>query len=208
MEIVHPKIEDYLISLLPTREAILREMEEMGDRRRFPIVGPLVGRVLEQLTRVTGASRIFEMGSGFGYSAFWFAKGLPPNGRVILTDGSAENIKQATGFFKRAHLDGKIEGVVGDALEIIDRYPGPFDIIFNDVDKEDYPKALKKAIPKLGKGGLFISDNALWFGSVLSKEDKPDVIGIQEFNRLSFMREDLYTTILPLRDGVAVSLKL
>ena len=111
-------------------------------------------------------------------------------------------------FFKRAHLDERIEGVVGDALEIIDRYPGPFDIIFNDIDKEDYPKAFKKAIPKLKKGGLFISDNALWFGSVVARGDRPDVVGVQEFNRLSFKGEDLYTTILPLRDGVAVSLKL
>ncbi len=207
-EIVNRDIENYLSSLLPEDDDIIQKMEEEGKRRQFPIVGPLVGRILEQLSRMVSASNIFELGSGFGYSAYWFLRGLSNNGTIVLTDGSSKNIEQGLKVLRPAFSNQKIIGEVGDALEIINRYPGPFDIIFNDIDKASYPEVIDMSLPKLRKGGLLISDNVLWFGSVLTHSEKPDVKGIQEYNQRIYQEKGLLTSILPIRDGVSISQKL
>ncbi|HEX9757859.1 MAG TPA: O-methyltransferase [Nitrospiria bacterium] len=208
LDIIHPQIEGYLLSLLPKEDSVLSTLEAEAERRRFPIVGPLVGRILEQLTRMTGAARVFEMGSGFGYSAYWFAKGLRRDGTVILTDGSSENIKEAMKNLPPTFPDRKFIGEVGEAIDILGRYPGPFDIIFNDIDKEAYPDVIQVVLPKLKKGGLLVSDNVLWFGSVISKSEKPDVQAIQKYNQMIYNEKGLLTTILPIRDGLSISQKI
>src|SRR3989454_12584842 len=135
MDIVNPAIEEYLRRVAPPSEEVPVEMERLADRRRFPIVGPLVGRLLYVLARSIGARDVFECGSGFGYSAYWFARALPEDGRVILTEGSAENCASARGFLGRASLMGKAVIEKGDALELLPRYPGPLEIIFCDIGK-------------------------------------------------------------------------
>jgi len=207
MDIVAPEIEAYLSRLFPSEDNILQEMEREGEERRFPIVGPQVGRLLCLLARISGATRVFEMGSGSGYSAYWFLKGMSPEGRIILTDDSREKLDRARDYFKRA---GFLERVIieeGDALELIDRYPGPFDIIFNDIDKEQYPQAFEKAVPRLRPGGLLISDNALWFGSILADSHEADVQGIRRYNRLISESDGLFSMIIPIRDGLSISMK-
>ena len=208
MEIVHPAIEAYLEEVAPSSDPILKEMEEIARRRRFPIVGPLVGRLLCQLAMMIQAERILELGSGFGYSAYWFAKGLKAGGKILCTEGSEENAAQAVEFFKKAGMRNMMSIEVGEALEIIGRYPGPFDIIFMDIDKEQYPDGLEKALPKLRRGGLFVVDNMLWFGSVLTNSTEPDVLGVKRLTERLYASKELWTTILPLRDGVSISLKL
>lgn len=207
MDIVHPQIEEYLYSLSPERDALAENMEKEAEKRQFPIVGPLVGRILEQLALLAGARRIFELGSGFGYSAYWFAKGMTRGGSIILTDGSQSNIAQAESVLGPAFPSVTFQGTVGDALEVIEAHEGPFDLIFNDIDKAAYPDVIPKAVPRLRKGGLLISDNVLWFGSVVTREDRPDVRGVQRFNQGIFNHPELMTTILPVRDGLSVSLK-
>ncbi len=206
--IVNPQIEGYLKSLSPADDAILREMEELGKDRGFPIVGPLVGRLLHQLALAIGAERIFEMGSGFGYSAYWFAKALSDSGTLIFTELSDNNAELALGFFKRARIDNRIKIRVGDSLAILDRTPGDFDVIFNDIDKESYPLVVDKAYKKLRKGGLLIADNVLWFGRVLREDDSSSTKGIKEFTRLLLSEKGFLTTIIPIRDGISISLKL
>jgi caffeoyl-CoA O-methyltransferase len=208
MEIVHPAIEAYLEGVAPSSDPILREMEEMAHRRNFPIVGPLVGRLLCQLTMMIQAERVLELGSGFGYSAYWFAKGLKAGGKVLCTEGSKENAAQAVEFFKKTGMQKMMGIEVGEALEIIERHPGPFDIIFMDIDKEQYPDGFEKALPRLRRGGLFVVDNMLWFGSVLTGSTEPDVLGVKRLTERLYGSKDLWTTILPLRDGVSISLKL
>ena len=208
MEIIDPAIERYLEEVAPSSDPILREMEEIARRRRFPIVGPSVGRLLCQLAMMIQAERILELGSGFGYPAYWFAKGLKAGGKIIGTDGSKENAAQAVEFFKKAKRAEAIHLEVGEALETIERYPGPFDIIFMDIDKEQYPMGLEKAMPRLRRGGLLIVDNMLWFGSVLSNSTEPDVLGVKRLTAQLYASKELWTTILPLRDGVSISLKL
>jgi predicted O-methyltransferase YrrM len=208
MDIVHPDIEGYLMRLLPPRDEVLLKMEKLAKEKNFPIVGPLVGRLLCQMAKVIGARRVFEFGSGFGYSAYWFSKGMEGQGRVILTDDDAENARMARDFFQRAGLEASMELEVGDAFEIFDRKTGMFDIVFLDCEKERYPEAFDRALPRIRQGGLLIADNLLWFGRVIKRSPEPSVIGIQKFGQLIMTSPQLLTTIVPLRDGVSISLKL
>jgi predicted O-methyltransferase YrrM len=208
VDIVAPAIEEYLRRVSPPSDGVLLEMERLASRRRFPIVGPLVGRLLFLLARVLDARQIFECGSGFGYSACWFARALPAGGRVVLTEGSPENCASARGFLGRAGLLDKIAIEQGDAVEILRRHPGPFDIVFCDIDKRDYPRIYPLLKPRLRPGGLFVCDNMLWFGRVAGPDQDEDTRGVRELTRLLYADPELHTTILPLRDGVALSLKI
>lgn len=208
--ITNPAVEDYLYGLAPERDAVLSEMEKVAAERQVPIVGPLVGRLLFQLARMIGAKNVFEMGSAIGYSTIWWARGVGEGGRVIYTDGDRTNADEARGYFQRAGVADKIIIRTGDAIEILSEQRGEFDIIFNDIDKEDYPRAFRLAVPKLRKGGLLVSDNVLWHGDVARAPhlQQDSAKRIVEFNRLMYESKELFTTILPLRDGVAVAMKL
>ena len=206
MDIVDPAIERYLHELSNPRDPILREMEVLAAERRFPIVGPMVGRLLHMLTRLIRARRVIELGSGFGYSAYWFARALPPGGTVILTDRDGRQAAEAASFLERGGYTDRARIEVGDALEILDRVGGEFDIVFNDIDKAEYPRVLDKAAAALRPGGLLISDNMLWFGAVLDEAPSdPATRGVQELTRLLYNSPEFETVLIPLRDGVTVS---
>jgi predicted O-methyltransferase YrrM len=205
--ITNPAVEEYLYSLLPEREAVLREMEVQAAQRRIPIVGPAVGRLLHQLAIMIGARTVFEMGSAIGYSTIWWAQAVGEGGRVFYTDGDRGNAQEARRNFERAGVAGRVQVLVGDALELLSEQRQEFDIIFCDVDKEDYPRVLRLAVPRLRKGGLLVADNALWSGKVTLPDQDAATKGIVEFNRALYRSAELYPTILPLRDGVAVAVK-
>lgn len=208
MDIVHPDVDKYLDERLAPPELVLREMQDHGETHRFPIVGAQVGRLLYVLARSISAQRVLELGSGFGYSAMWFAMAVGPKGRVVLTDPSRDNATRARSYFERAGMIDRIEIEVGNGLEMIRRLPGQFDVIFNDIDKTDYPKTLELVRPKLRRGGLFISDNMLWHGAVVTGSRAADVRGVKRLTQLLLDAPDFVTTILPVRDGVAVALKV
>lgn len=201
-------VERYLYSLLPPSDAVLAEMEAEAAKRDIPIVGPAVGRVLHQLAIISGAKTVFELGSAIGYSTLWWALAVGDGGKVIYTDGDRKNADQARAYFERARVSGRISIRVGDALELLSEQKQPVDIIFCDIDKEDYPRALRLAVPRLRSGGLLVADNVLWSGKV-AEENPSDAStrAIQEFNRLLYESPDLFTTIVPIRDGVAVAVK-
>ena len=136
MPIMNPFIDDYLHSVIPEREEVVAEMEALAAERGFPIIGPLCGRLCYQQALIVGAKSVFEMGSGFGYSTYWFAKAVGPEGSVIHTDGSQDNSNAAKGYLERAGLKDRVTFEVGNANDIIERYDGPFDVIFCDIDKE------------------------------------------------------------------------
>jgi predicted O-methyltransferase YrrM len=206
---LRPDIEAYLHRFIPDRDTILAEMERLAKTRHFPIVGPVVGRLLAQLARLIGAERVLEMGAGFGYSAYWVARVLPPDGRLLAIERSAENARLAREWLGRTGFDDKVEFIVGDALEVVAGLPGPFDLIFVDVDKEQYPASFSLTVPRLRPGGLLITDNILWSGRVLAPDPaEASTRGVQEYTRLIYENSRLYTTILPVRDGLAISLKL
>ncbi|HSG31559.1 MAG TPA: O-methyltransferase [Thermodesulfobacteriota bacterium] len=207
-QIVNPEIEQYLNNLLADDDPLLREMEQLALNMDFPIIGPQVGRLLYQLTKISGAKKILELGSGFGYSAYWFSKALNDDGYVICTEHSEDNHKIAEKFFKKSEYFNRVRYEKGEALSILDKQEEQFDIILNDIDKEYYPDVIEIAAEKLKPGGLLITDNMLWFGRVLSDYKTPSTAGVKIFTELILERKDFMTTIIPLRDGVAISLKV
>ncbi len=206
-EIVKGSVERYLYGLLPARDAVLREMERFAARRDIPIIGPAVGRLLALAVEISGAKRIFEMGSAIGYSTIWLARAAGRGARVYYTDGDPENARRAQANFRRAGVAERIHMLVGDAVRLMDRVPGNFDLVFIDVDKHQYPAAFRKAVRRLRRGGLLLADNALWSGRVTRKAADRATRGIQQFNRLMYSSPRLFPVIVPLRDGVAICRK-
>jgi predicted O-methyltransferase YrrM len=204
-------VDDYIYALLPERDEVLREMEDVAAKRKIPIVGPAVARLFQQLVLITGAKTVFEMGSAIGYSTIWWARAVGDGGRVYYTDGSKENCEEARRYLERAGVANRVTMKVGDALEILSEHKEPFDLIFNDVDKEDYPRVLRLVTSRLRKGGLFITDNVLWSGRVVPGargHEDDSTHAILEFNNALYRSPDFFTTILPLRDGLAVAVKI
>ncbi len=202
-----PEVEDYLYEMLPPRDEVLAEMEEDAAKNDYAIVGPAVARVLYQLATISGAKKIFEIGSAIGYSTIWWARAVGEGGRVVYTDGDRKRAEKARRYFDRAGVSQRITVRVGDALEILSEEKQPYDIIFNDVDKIDYPRAFRLALPRLRSGGLFITDNVLWSGKLGKPNPDAQTKAILEFNKLISESQDLFTTVLPIRDGVAVCVK-
>jgi predicted O-methyltransferase YrrM len=198
-------------------EPVLLEMEAEGERRGFPIVGRTVGIVLEMLARSIGAKRVFELGSGFGYSAYWFARAVAEGGEVHLTEFDESNIVKARDYLERAGLADRCIFHTGDALEEFAAVPGDdgqdFDIVFCDIDKHEYPAAFRAARSRIRVGGFWICDNSLAIGagSIL---DHPEgrtgemIQGIRDHDELVAADPDFIGTILPIRDGVMVALRL
>ena len=201
-------VESYLYELLPERDEVLAEMEEQARERRIPIIGPAVARVISQYAVAIGAKRVFEMGSAIGYSTIWLARAVGEGGLVYYTDGSEKNASEAHGYIERAGLADRIQILIGDSRDLIDTVDGEFDLVFNDVDKYQYPDVFRKAVPRVRSGGFFITDNVLWSGRVAREDTDRDTEGIREFNRLIYSSDELFPTILPIRDGIAVCLKL
>jgi caffeoyl-CoA O-methyltransferase len=201
-------VDEYLYSMLPKRDDVLTEMEDYATEHKIPIVGPAVARVLQQLAMTIKARTVFELGSAIGYSTIWWAQAVGDGGRVIYTDGDSKNAERARGYFARAGVSERITVHTGDALEFLSEEKQEFDVIFNDVDKEDYPRVLRLVAPRLRQGGLFITDNVLWSGRVAEKKSTDgETKAILEFNRKLYDAQEFYTTILPIRDGLAVALK-
>ena len=200
-------VDDYLYSMLPKRDPVLLEMEQYASEHKVPIVGPAVAGVLQQLALMINARSVFELGSAIGYSTIWWAQAVGENGRVIYTDSDTNNAERARGYFSRAGVTKQITIEIGDALEVLSEQKEQFDIIFNDIDKDDYPRVLHLVAPRLRKGGLFVTDNVLWSGRVAEKNPDATTKAILDFNRKLYDSKEFYTTILPIRDGLAVALK-
>ncbi len=206
---MHADVERYLCSLAPERDKLLRQMEEYAHYHLIPIVGALVGRLLWLLVKMSGAQRIFEMGSAIGYSTIWLARAAGPQGEVFYTDSSKTSARRAACYLERAGLARRVRIGVGDSLHLLRATSGKFDLIFNDVDKHQYPEVFPLALSRLRRGGLLVADNTIWSGRVV-RQRRPDQYtrGVLEWNRLCCSSPELHTVIIPLRDGVSVSLKL
>jgi caffeoyl-CoA O-methyltransferase len=183
------KLNNYLLKVTPDRHPVLMEMERYAREKHFPIIGPLVGRFLYQMTIASRARRILELGSGFGYSAFWFSLAVRSKGHITMTDTDRQNKRRAFEYFQRAGLQSRFEFKTGNALNLVKNLSGTFDLILNDIDKDGYPATIDPAARLLKKGGLFITDNVLWSGAL-------------------YRDSRFFTTILPLRDGLCVAVRL
>lgn len=209
--IISPQVHEYLNNLVPPRPTELQAMEAYAAEHNFPIIGPAAGYYCYQLTRLIGARRIFELGSGYGYSTAWFARGVEENGggtvyHVVWDDNLSQMAQQHLG---RLGYDGMVQYEVSEAVEALKKTPGPFDIIFNDIDKQAYPDAIPVIAEKLRPGGVLIIDNMLWSGRIFDNEDQsPATQGIREATRLLVEDPGWIVSLVPIRDGLLVAYKL
>ena len=212
MDIVNPDVDRYLRDLLGGEHEIADEMEAVAKERDFPIVDRVVGVTLEVLARSIGAKRVLELGSGYGYSAYWFARAVGEGGEVHMTDADPENQRQALEYLGRAGLGDRVHSHVGMALDVIDELDGEFDVVFVDIYKHEYPEAWRKARERIRVGGLYLCDNVLWSGRV-AKEDPDDkqpewTAAVKEHNSAIASDQQYRSTIIPTRDGVMAALRV
>lgn len=209
VEIATGDANSYMRALLDRYdEPVLLEMEKYASREHFPIVNRHVGVTIEILARATGARSVFELGSGYGYSAFWFARAVGQNGEVHCTDGDAENAKKAKEFLSRAKLWDMIRFHIGDAVTLLRQIGGEWDIIYNDIDKEGYPDAWKAARDHVRIGGLYICDNVLRVGHATKKLSSQVAEAIREHNKKVTSDSRYLSSILPIREGLMVAYRL
>ena len=206
MDLTPQVVEAYLAGLLPPRDAVLREMEARARRERIPIVGPLVGALLQQLARVAGARRVFECGSAIGYSTIWLARAVGPQGRVFYTETDPGRIADARGYLRRAGVLSRVTMLEGPALASMKRTSGTFDAVFCDADKAGYPAYWKEAKGRIRPGGLFLCDNTLWSGRVADpKARDASTKGIRAMTRSVSTDRRWLSSLIPLRDGLTVA---
>jgi caffeoyl-CoA O-methyltransferase len=209
MDIVDPRFDAYMRERLGRfDEPSLLEMEVEARERGFPIVGRNVGVTIEVLARAVGARRVFELGSGFGYSAYWFARAVGPGGEVHCTDADPANETRALDYLSRAGLWDRVTYHVGDALEQFAAVDGEFDVVFCDIDKKGYPDAWRAARERIRVGGLYICDNSLGYGPGTVLDDEAGATAIREHNRLIAEDEAFVSTIIPTREGDLVAIRV
>ena len=207
---VNPVVETYMRGLLDTTDhPVLLEMEALAQKNNFPIVGRLAGVFLETMAKMVNARRVFEFGSGYGYSAYWFAKAVGLSGQVICSEADLLNKEKAERYLSSAGLWERIDFRAGMAQAVFADTSGLFDICYNDVDKGDYPEIWLMAKDRVRPGGLYIADNVLWRGRVAATEYADVFPGwteaIREHNQLIFNDPDFDAFINPTRDGVIVA---
>jgi caffeoyl-CoA O-methyltransferase len=208
--ILHSAQESYLDRLLPPRDPLLREMEEMAARDDVPISDPEVGRLLAILARATGARLIVEVGTAIGYVTLWLARGAP-EARVLSIDIDPQRLATARGFLERGGVADRVELIEGAALDVLYRLPGPIDLAYVDGVKTEYRRYLDLLVPKLRVGGMVVLDNLLWQGRVAEPpedEDDPNADALRAFNGYLMMYPQLQALVLPLGDGLGIATKI
>jgi len=202
--------QDYITSLVPPREPELMEMEAYAEKHGFPIIGPACGYYCYQLARMIQAKSVFELGSGYGYSTAWFAKAVKENGGGVVhhTVWEEELSERARRHLVKLGGADLVQFHVSEAVEALKKTEGPFDIIFNDIDKEAYPASLPIIKEKLRSGGLLIIDNMLWHGRIFDQKDiAPATLGVLEFTKQITNDPDWIVSLAPVRDGMIVAYK-
>jgi len=215
------EVDGYLVELVKAQFAdqVLTEMEIRADDAGFPIVGRAVGRFLELQARAIGARRIVELGSGFGYSAYFFAGAVGDDGEVVCTDTDPDNARLAETYLRRAGRWAPVRYHVGDALEGLATVEGELDVVYCDIDKQGYPAAWAAAAERLRVGGMFLCDNVLWDGRVagLAPADEDDEVAaaraavtddIVAMSREIASDPRYVSSLAPIRDGVLVALRV
>lgn len=209
-EIKYDKLQDYLASLVPPREPELQAMEEYAAQNHFPIIGPACGYACYQLARMIGAKSVFELGSGYGYSTAWFARAVTENGGGVIhhTVWDEKLSNMAKEHLAKLGYADMVKFHNAEAVETLRQTDGPFDIIFNDIDKQGYPDSLPVIKEKLRSGGLLIIDNMLWHGQILDPNDhEKSTEAIRRFTRDVTTDPDWIVSLTPIRDGMIVAYK-
>ena len=208
-------IEAFAEAVGPPADDVVREMDARADETGFPTVGPAVGGWLQQLVGLIDAERVFEFGSGYGYSAYWFARGLAADGELVLTEVDADELDDARAYLERGGFDVTIRFEHGDAIDVVDGYDGPFEVVLIDNEKERYVEAIEVVRSKVPVGGVIVADNMTAGPFAFEEihrlvvdgggEREGTVGGVAAY--LDHVRDDpgFETTLLPLGEGLAVS---
>jgi predicted O-methyltransferase YrrM len=210
IELVSPLVREYLHGLVPPRPTELQAMEVEAEKKSFPIIGPVCGHLCYQIARMIGAKQVFELGAGYGYSTAWFARAVKENGGGVVHHvvWDEELSREARSHLAALEMEDVVQYHVAEAVQILQEMPGPFDLIFNDIDKRDYPASLPVIKKKLRPGGVLIIDNMLWYGRVFDDADQaPDTRGVREFTRLIMNDSDWVVSLVPIRDGMIIAYK-
>ncbi len=208
--LTYSAVQDFLTTLVPPRPAEMTAMETYAAQTNFPIIGPAAGYACYQTARMIKAKTIFEMGSGYGYSTAWFARAVQENGGGLVHHvvWDEKLSRMAADHLSRLGYEGLIQYHVAEAVAALAETPGPFDLIFNDIEKQDYPKSLPLIKEKLRSGGALIVDNVLWSGRIFDKKDRSAATeGVREFTRSITQDPDWIVSLIPVRDGVIVAYK-
>jgi len=206
-----PYIQDYLDALVPPRPAPMRAMEARAAETGFPIVGPASGWLCYQVARMIGARRVFELGSGYGYSTAWFARAVRENGGGVVHHvvWDARLSADAREYLDALGFGDVVAYRVGEAVQALRESEGELDLVFNDIEKQDYPASLPVIEAKLRRGGVLIVDNLLWHGQVFDRADSsPETDGVRELTRRVFADPHWIPSIVPVRDGVLVAYRV
>jgi predicted O-methyltransferase YrrM len=211
--IVPDAIERYLAGLNRAGDPVLDEIARGNVSRGLPLVDAEVGALLRVLATSVKATRMREIGTAIGYSGIWLAGALPDGGMLVTMEYDEARAREARENFARAGLSAKVSVVVGDAQLKIAKVSGPFDLIFQDGDKKLYTPLLDRLVALLRPGGLLVTDNVLWDGEVAPgftdapTRDPEQTRAIVEYNERVASHPALLTAIVPLRDGVSISVK-
>ena len=211
--IVPDAIEQYLAALNHGGDAVLDEIARGNQTRGLPLVDAEVGALLRVLATAAAATRILEIGTAIGYSGIWLAGALPPGGMLLTMEMSEERAGEARANFAKAGLADRTSVIVGDAQLKIAKVSGPFDLIFQDGSKHLYEPLLDRLVGLLRPGGLLVTDNVLWNGEVVPgfagtpTQPPEDTRAIASYNERLASHPDLITAVVPLRDGVSISVK-
>jgi len=210
LHILHPEVRHYMVSLQGSADPLLLELEAHARAVGFPLVGRASGQLMALLCRSIGARRVFEFGSGFGYSAYFFAGVVGEGGEVIGSEKDAHELEAHRRIYAGHSLKRRIRIEQGSAFEILDAQEGLFDAALIDIDKANYPAALERAIHRVRPGGLIFADNVLWGGKVArpALDDDLSTQAIQEFNRRLMADARLETQIVAVGDGLSISRRL
>ncbi len=216
-QIVPDAVERYLAELNHARDEVLDHVARDGAARALPLIDAEVGALLHVLARAIGATRILEIGTAIGYSGIWLARALPPDGMLFTMEKDPERARIARANFERAGVAARTGIITGDAQVTIAKVAGPFDLIFQDGHKPLYVTLLDTLVKLMRPGGLLVTDNVLWEGEVVpgfvrspgGPPPRPvaDTRAIAEYNERLNAHPDLITATVPLRDGVAISVR-
>jgi predicted O-methyltransferase YrrM len=212
-QIVPQPIEHYLAGLNRASDAVLDDIARDGQAKGLPLVDAEVGALLRVLATAIGAVRILEIGTAIGYSGIWLARALPPGGMLLTMELNPERAQVARANFSRAGLEDRAHILVGNADRLLAKVSGPFDLVFQDGDKGLYTPMLDRLVGLIRPGGLLVTDNVLWSGEVVPgfvehpEHNPEDTRAIAEYNERLSSHPLLTTAIVPLRDGVSISVK-
>jgi predicted O-methyltransferase YrrM len=212
-QIVPDAIERYLASLNRQGDAILDAIARAGAERDLPLVDAEVGALLRVLAVAVRARRILEIGTAVGYSGIWLAGALPPDGTLLTMEQDEQRVREARDNFARAGLADRVTVISGDAARMLAKVSGPFDLVFQDGDKHQYGPMLDRLVDLLRPGGLLITDNVLWDGEVAPgfvarpRRSADETRAIADYNKRLSEHPGLLTSIVPLRDGLAIAVK-